>query len=276
VTHFGRERNDAGYYRGYVGAGGELATIIRNIDEKTKKSINGDEGGTWSPSSPIEIGGAGVIVGGPWVMSGAGVTVTTDTDKPITFGRGDAADYFALDPAHAGASPTVYSAFRVASSALKSDEPYLSGGRLLSAAVGSRFATPLRVLSGAPSIATVTVTFRVNETHMDVPQVLPRMRVVAVASDGTVIPLRAPDATTDLEGFQYFPTPASGAAWTAGGADQAWLYTCNVAHVVDTGEFLYFAELVDESGADSWTVAGNLFIGAAVTFAPISIFDGRD
>ena len=276
MTHFARERNDAGYHRGYVGAGNELATVLKNIDEKTRKSINGDEGGAWSPSSQIVIGGAGVGIGGPWSMSGAGVTVTTATDKPITFGKGDALDYFGYDSSHSGAAPALYVPFRGGFSAVKSDQPASSGGSLLAATTGSRFWTPLRVYSGAPQISTVTVTFRVNEGHALVPQKLPRMRVFAVASDGSVTPLRAPDATTDLEGFQFFPTPASGAAWTAGGADQTWPYTCNVARVIDSAAELYGIEFVEESGTNSWALSGNLYISAAVSFATISIFDGRN
>jgi len=38
------------------------ADAVRVIDQQLAESINGDEGGTWTPSSPITIGGSGVSV----------------------------------------------------------------------------------------------------------------------------------------------------------------------------------------------------------------------
>jgi hypothetical protein len=40
------------------------------LDEQAFKSINGDDGGQWNPTSPINIGGQGLAVSGPLTISG--------------------------------------------------------------------------------------------------------------------------------------------------------------------------------------------------------------
>ena len=82
MSHLNRAQPDATWKRGYITVGNDLKTI----DQNTFVAINGDEGGTWAPSANIVIGGAGVVVAGPWIMSGANCTVTSAA--PITFGKG--------------------------------------------------------------------------------------------------------------------------------------------------------------------------------------------
>jgi hypothetical protein len=47
---------------------------IDDLDQKTFESINGDDGGTWNPSSVIEIGGQGLKTSGPLIVAGAFAT----------------------------------------------------------------------------------------------------------------------------------------------------------------------------------------------------------
>jgi hypothetical protein len=70
-------------------------TEFNKLDENLFKSINGDDGGVWAPSSAIEIGGSGLEVSGPFVSSGgatisdgasfSGGPVTFAVDSPATF-----------------------------------------------------------------------------------------------------------------------------------------------------------------------------------------------
>lgn len=277
MAHLVRILTDAALKRGLVVTGQNLA----DIDQNTVLGINGDGGGTWSPAAAVEINGAKipnggpcVTVAGPWTISGAGVTVTTASNKFITFAKGDATDYFGFAVAHPNAAPSVFVDFQGGDSSLAHQVFWLTAG-LIAIAPGARFFTPLPVYVGAPKIDSVTVDFNVSSTHANVPQTLPRMRVIAVAADGTVTPLRAPDATTDTDGFQAFPTPASGAAWYALGVLQSWVYTCNVALPVDDAH-LYFVEFIEESGANSWTVSGTNFRSATVAYSNVAIFDGRN
>ena len=52
-----------------------LATEVADLDLKTYKSINGDDGGSWAPAAAIAIGGAGLALGGSnhQVVSGGAV-----------------------------------------------------------------------------------------------------------------------------------------------------------------------------------------------------------
>lgn len=260
--------------RGGSVSGAEMAAV----DSDTEKSVNADEGGTWSPSAQVEIAGAGVVVAGPWVMDGALVQVLTASGKPIRFERGAADDVFGLADGHAGAAPAVTTPFLKYHSSDPYQVRYLLGSTaaLVPLVLGGRFFTPLGVHSGAGAITTVDVKWAVREAHASIPQLLPRMRVIAVARDGTVLPLRAQDATTEADGFQYLPTPASGAAYHALGAIQTWTYTCNVAHEIDIANYRYFIEFIEESGANAWVTDSNKYQSAIATFTGVTLFDGRN
>ena len=57
-----------------------LTAEIEDLDSKTERAINGDEGGTWAPTDVITIGGDGLTVSGPFVASDCeGLTLTTGT-----------------------------------------------------------------------------------------------------------------------------------------------------------------------------------------------------
>jgi hypothetical protein len=51
-------------------------TEYDDLDEKTFKAINGDDGGTWAPSAVITIGGSGLTMTGPFTAADA--TISTD------------------------------------------------------------------------------------------------------------------------------------------------------------------------------------------------------
>ena len=44
---------------------------LLDLDTQQTKVVNGDDGGTWNPTYPIVLGGAGVVVGGPSSFSSA-------------------------------------------------------------------------------------------------------------------------------------------------------------------------------------------------------------
>lgn len=53
---------------------------MASLDQKTFKSINGDDGGTWAPSSPITIGGSGINITGLASIAHNAVIGTTGAD----------------------------------------------------------------------------------------------------------------------------------------------------------------------------------------------------
>lgn len=54
---------------GGVWSGSVIVTTaeIEDLDSKTERAINGDEGGTWAPTDPIVIGGDGMEINGPLI-----------------------------------------------------------------------------------------------------------------------------------------------------------------------------------------------------------------
>jgi hypothetical protein len=63
MAHFARTRADLTAW-----SNGTAVTPaeFNDLDEKTKKALNADDGGVWAPASIIEIGGAGLKVTGPF------------------------------------------------------------------------------------------------------------------------------------------------------------------------------------------------------------------
>lgn len=61
-------------------SGAVSPTEFDNLDANGFKSINGDDGGVWAPASPIELGGSGLKMTGPFEADGA---TTLDGDVEI-------------------------------------------------------------------------------------------------------------------------------------------------------------------------------------------------
>ena len=70
MAHFVRQRAAGLWVNDSVITQAELEAI----DENLSKAINGDDGGTWSPTAPIIIGGSGLQVDGPLNAPGGNVT----------------------------------------------------------------------------------------------------------------------------------------------------------------------------------------------------------
>jgi hypothetical protein len=68
LAHFARTRAPGFWTLNSPLASSESA----DFDTKIYKAINGDEGGAWMPSAPIEIGGSGVDMGGLLNIGSAG------------------------------------------------------------------------------------------------------------------------------------------------------------------------------------------------------------
>lgn len=78
MSHFGYTRPAGVWAPLTVGRASELASL----DAKTYKAINGDEGGTWAPTDPIIIGGGGVEVDAPFIVSvSGGAMLVVDSSK---------------------------------------------------------------------------------------------------------------------------------------------------------------------------------------------------
>lgn len=267
MSHFTRERNDAGYYRGYVGAGGELATVLRNIDEKSKKAISGT-GGTWAPSSAIIIGGAGMQLQCGMQLTNA--TANPGAGKAFRFGDDD---YFQFDAPVARTiddSPLaicgVFTLQREARAWMEVASTITPALRTKHA--GARLMLPLRIPDGS-RLGTLQVAFKVGQSHANVPVALPTARVVRCAADGTIDQYpNNTTATRSPDGWVSPARPASGALWYAAGALQAFDITFDevAGERADTSTYGYAVQWRDESGTDAFADdVGNYLVHLKLT-----------
>jgi hypothetical protein len=86
----------------YVNGNPIPAAYFQGIDTYQFQSINGDAGGTWSPSSQIVIGGAGMTAQGPWSL-GAAPALEVPSGSSLRLTHGDS-DWVELGNGHSAAS----------------------------------------------------------------------------------------------------------------------------------------------------------------------------
>ncbi len=266
MAHFTRRRTS--WPRGYAPTGDDL----KDIDVRTTDAVNGDGGGTYTPSAPIEIEGAGVGVTGLWTFYDD-VVVEPAGAARFVFDKNTVDDAFVLRSGHNGRARSYVEQCAKAFPARTTD--VTTSSYIRSRFPGARIPLPFRTLNGA-TLATLNFRFSVGESHADVPAQLPRFRVIRVSDDGAIASLRAMDATTSVDGFQSFVTPASGAAWYDSGNIQTYLYTCNQNNVIDVEAYSYLAEFVDEDGSDAWSTAGNAVTSLVASYTGLPYVDSRD
>lgn len=243
-------------------SGAEMSTLDANL----AGLVNGDGGGTFNPSNPLIVGGAGMYALGPWVMDGgaAGCITPAASGARIVHGDGDA---FVLPLGHSGQTLTVEQSFVDAVSVRPNTYVSTSSAFVLNAMIpGAEFSLPLRVRDGA-ILFNLTTSFIVTGAHGGgVPALLPKLRIVATALDGTKYPLKQ-GGTADASGYIRVPTPASGSAWHAAGAVQTITYTTTAGidqRTVDRTAYSYSLEVVDENGANAFAAGlttGNQWLG---------------
>jgi hypothetical protein len=263
----------------YVNGAPIPASYFQGLDTAQSKGWNGDGGGSWSPITPIVVSGAGIWFCGIWsVDNGALVTTPLGSGARITFGDND---YFtSLTALSRGVLTSLASAKDVSAQTLPSSTTIamprfvFNDGRdsaFAVSTVGARLLGPLRVHHGA-AFTSVQFAFVVLVAHsgQPTPAILPIFRVFAVDSLGNVTPLSTNAAQPGWmgQGFvQYNPRPASGLIWYNGGNTNVFTYTLDIGVVVDVTKYTYYAEIIDESGANSFI--GNQYIAADCVFGGI-------
>lgn len=232
-------------HNGYIRAGAiwvtgttVLGSEWNKFDVAQFKSINGDDGGTWNPATPIVIGGQGI--------------------NPIIAGG--------VPPLYlASAQPTRDVMSSLASPFKTSNFAPTSQGWQQASATGGSFSCVLREVHDAATLSKVTLTWKVVGPHTGVPGTLPKLSIARVnLSTGAVgQTLNSGDAGAGLA----IAAPGTGAAWDDGGATQSFDYTCDQNNVIDHTAYAYLLILADETGVNS--VSGNTYFGAKMHFTAI-------
>lgn len=256
MAHFTRIYSDSFYANGKP----LPATWWETLDTNLSKSLNGDAGGTYNPSSPIIVGGAGFVCGAPWEFTGgaqlktlpaSGQRILHDDNDYITLPGTSATDRTIVTPCGRFCDASEVDAAFEFINVNASAATVLIGTLVpanVNAAVAYRVLIPLRIHNGA-TFQQAVFWFAVQNAHSGVPANLPQFRVYKVDANGVVTPLRT--ASTLPNGFEPFPTPASGTAWVDGNAAQSFAYTPDAGIVFDDSTYQYFAEIIDESGTNA-------------------------
>lgn len=250
MAHENRTQPDAVWIDGYAVPRDDF----ESLDRKQFRSVNGDRGGCWAPLVEIEINGSGLSCTGPVLVRGDG-TIEIGSGAGITLGDGDFED---LANGHVGrerviVQPTI-PCFAVGAypwaigvnSAYASAQPVALQLRdSLGVTSTPEFLVPLAVHNGA-TLDKVVFTFRVPYLRPAAPSAMPRFRVFRRDKVGSVEFL---GSTTVGDGYRSPENPGSALAWYAQGAAQTFEYTCDQNNVVDVENYVYFAHIVEESGA---------------------------
>lgn len=253
MSHYVRERADRDWYRGLK----IPHTVIRNIDEKTKKAVSGT-GGTYNPSSPIIIGGAGIELQCALQLSGSpGAKAQPAAGRVFRFGANDYFKHASAVSRSINDTPLLLLSNKTL---FREAQPVMSVSATTAPALRTRRAgaflrMPLRLPDGA-RLASVEIGYKIGQAHANVPENLPKARVVRIAATGGIEQHPLPSSSVfDVDGWVSVPTPASGAAYYNGGALQTFTlnYIYSVVEPVNTSLYAYAVEWLEESGTNSFT-----------------------
>lgn len=148
---------------------------------------------------------------------------------------------------------------------------------LSSTSNGGAFVTiPLDFLHQGATLAGLYLIFGVQNSHTDVPGILPTMGVFRFPIGPGVSASSAQQLYSGGSGFQTFGTspaspsspPATGADWYNGGNNQAFGFIPNQNNVIDHSSYVYTIVLSDETGSNS--IAGNYWYAVAPLYTNIS------
>lgn len=251
MANFTREREDRDWYRGLK----VPASVIRNIDEKTKKAVSGS-GGTWNPSSAIVLGGAGLELQCGLQLSGT-ATVAPAGDARFVF---DDDDYFVIDGGVGAYTADSFLELMGGPSSIPFEvhglEDYVPASdgaarQLITRRNGAMVRCPLKLPNGYV-LAYVLVYFQVGTAHANVPAYMPRCRVVRIDASGVIEPVPGDTSNADADGWVSVARPATGADWYNSGNTQYHQHAFANAEPVDTSLYSYAVEWVDESGTNAF------------------------
>lgn len=234
------------------------------IDQNTFVAINGDNGGTWTPSAAINIGGAGMWFAGLTILSGVvpfgsiSEVITSYPSARITFGSND---FFQIPYWHPGQSRIIVNSCGASRGSFGWNS--IRQGNLIQSGVpGCRGLVPLQVHQKAV-LQTVTLTYRIASSHF--PQFLFKFRIIAVNDSGAIFPLIDASGSNDANGF-YSPPATTASQYYGAGAVQT-IVVSPFAPLIDKTKFRYYADIVDESGTGA--LLGNQFIDVSLNFTNI-------
>lgn len=246
----------------YVNGVAIPASYFQGLDTAQTQAVDGDTGGTWNPSSPIYVGGAGIGLSGASLISGGSLIQTpVGSGVRVTLAANDA---IKLNASNAAASRTVRtSGGRFVDASSGASQPVqldVATGGAKCFGAGSRFLLPLRVHDGATLVGLAMTAIIVGPSNRTLPASQPLLRVYTLDVFGNITPLLA--STPPGGWLQFAVAQASYGAHTV-----ALTYTFTTPAVISASTLAYVAEVSDESGNNS--VPGNIYTDFGCAFVNI-------
>lgn len=227
-----------------------VQATLETLDDNSIRGINGEDGeGAFTPAADLTIAGEIQVWHGtlsiPSTKSPGSVVLGDASRAKSSYGNNKfapASDSYGCCPNQVAMSATYPINATTKQRYVKDAPTFTSIAPLRSA----RVALPLRVRHGM-TLSIVRFDY-VEEAHTDVPEIAARVRVVRMSADGVVEPIGG-DPSYDEEGWAHFIYTSAPA-----GGGNFYNYTCNYSVTVDTENYVYFAEMIGEGGADSYPV----------------------
>lgn len=267
MSHFTRTHAD-GTWLGpnYV----TVASDYQSLSDKIYKSINGDQGGCWAPSSPIDIDTGGMLVTAASTVDYGG-SLTTISNARFTL---DGTEHPRLGVHHVGRLWSVRTPLVRRQSYphghWTTSMVYPGSIQSLACTIQSptaleqpSFFVSMRVRDGA-RMPSATLTYRIPTARSAAPIAMPKVRIIRSDKDGVLTTLKSVASGADSLGYVSFPTITSGAAWYANGAAQTFTYTCDQNNVIDTSQYTYYFQLIEEIGTRIRITSPSSFDGSVV------------
>lgn len=241
--------------------GGNPVPVPRDLqafDAAQFASLNGDDGGAWNPSSPIVVGGSGVILSGgtPHLITGG-----------VSTRRGGRIEL------HASAWPVCTGHSRTLKAPIVGAHTANGNVDQIDVSldpVGTKFTTvhnsspiqwtvPQRFLHHGTNITGVSLKFRVGTPHSGVPANLPSF---------TLYRGHQGRGTFDTIASGTLAAPGSGTAYYASGNAQTIAGSISGSADVDVGLYTYMLLITDEFGTNS--IAGNVYTSLNLVYGSIA------
>lgn len=210
---------------------------FEKLDQNAFESVNGDKGGTWSPTGdPIVIGGEG--------LSRTFESATFDDFDADPGGKRTFVRTHAFTPYTRLYGSAVLAAFGI---------PQGDGS-------GSCVSTILLVPHGA-TVTKVRAFFKVASGHSTLPATGPGISIQRIKPSDTPVSLTTTLLSTDPA---LFTLPGTVVAYEDSGNTQFVDYVPDQNNVIDNEQYYYAITMIDEDGGGAQ--AGNLYYGYEVTY----------
>lgn len=218
------------------------AAELEDFEAKMFKAVNGDDGGTWSPSSAI-------------VITGSGIDPTLKANEWPNFGADAGAKRTLVRVGFASPTTRTFSVNVVASGIMQGQGVGLAFSRLIEG-------------GWVPHGATITLIkcrVTITNAHASLPTTYPMMSVqrIDLATGGLVTFLKSTDAGAGVNETFVGAVSTPVGNYNANG-NISFLYTPDQNNVVDRTLYSYVINVIDEAGGGA--ILGNLFIGFEITF----------